>query len=287
MFQCIDLKIGIIGAGPAGISCGVQLKRFGFDPVIFEKNQIGGTVKEAYKINNLLGFPSGIKGKEFVEKIEKIAEKFKLKIIYEEIKEVNFLKNKFVLKGENSYYFDILVVASGTYPKNFKNFNFDNISDIKRKKDLKIGIIGGSDVAFDYSLTLKKYSKVFIIHRRQKPKAIEELKREVLKNKNITYLNNSKIKKIQRTGNKIYVLIKRKDKEKFFCFDFLFNTTGRIKENRFYHRDFKLKEKKLIKEGKLYLIGDVAHPKFRYVSIALGDGVLAAQKIYEKIRGWK
>lgn len=287
MFQCIDLKIGIIGAGPAGISCGVQLKRFGFDPVIFEKNQIGGTVKEAHKINNLLGFPSGIKGREFVRKIEKISKEFKLRIIYEEIKEINFLKNKFILKGESSYYFDILVIASGTYPKDFKNFNFDNINDIRRKKDLKIGIIGGSDVAFDYSLTLKKYGKIIIIHRGNKPKAIEELKREVLKNKDIIYLNNSKIRKIQRIENKIYVLIKRKDKEKFFFFDYLFNAIGRIKEKRFCHKDFVLKENKLIKEGKLYLIGDVAHPKYRYISNALGDGVLAAHKIYEKIKRWK
>ena len=71
MSQCTNLKIGIIGAGPAGISCGIQLKRFGLNPIIFEKNKIGGSVNDSYKINNLLGFPKGIKGKEFVKKNEK------------------------------------------------------------------------------------------------------------------------------------------------------------------------------------------------------------------------
>jgi len=278
------LKIGIIGAGPAGISCGIQLKRFGLNPIIFEKNKIGGSVNDSYKINNLLGFPKGIKGKEFVKKMKKKVEEFGLKIIFEEIKEIKYLKNNFLLKGKNYYNFNILVIATGTYPKPFKNFSFNNFEDIKKKNGLEIGIVGGSDVAFDYSLTLKKYGKVIIIHRGSVPKAIEELQNEVFENKNIIYLNNSLIKNIQRVGKNINVLIKRGGEEKSFCFDYLFNATGRIKEKRFYNKDFKIKEKKLVKEGILYLIGDVAHPKYRHISCAMGDGILTAQKIYEKIK---
>ncbi len=35
-------KIAIIGGGPAGLACARELRRFGYEPVIFEKKQLGG-----------------------------------------------------------------------------------------------------------------------------------------------------------------------------------------------------------------------------------------------------
>ena len=40
-------QIIIIGGGPAGCACAIQLKRYGFDPLIIEKDSIGGLAKNA------------------------------------------------------------------------------------------------------------------------------------------------------------------------------------------------------------------------------------------------
>lgn len=278
------MKIGIIGAGPAGISCGIQLKRFGIIPIVFEKEKIGADLEEPYKINNYLGFPSGIKGRKFQEKIMEMAKNYDLKIIFDEIKELNYLNEKFILKGKKTYKFDILVVATGTRPKKYENFNsFSPLKTVKNKKGIKIGIIGGSDVAFDYSLSLKNAGKVYILHRSSKPKAIKELQKAVFLNKNIKYLNNCKILTIERLKGKIKITYIRKGKKEDIFLDFLLNATGREAEKSFYNSDFIKIEKKLIRKGILYLIGDVAHPEYRQISIASGDGLLTAQKIYEKI----
>ncbi|MEJ5166918.1 MAG: NAD(P)/FAD-dependent oxidoreductase, partial [Thermoanaerobaculia bacterium] len=244
------MKIGIIGAGPAGISCGIQLKRYGINSRIFERDEIGSALKEPYKIHNFLGFPSGIKGKKFQEKIKKMAKNYNLKIIFDEIKELNYLNEKFILKGKKTYKFEILVVASGTRPKKYKNLEcFSSLKKVKNKNGKEIGIIGGSDVAFDYSLSLKNAGKIYIFHRSSKPKAIKELQKAVFLNKNIKYLNNCKILNIEKLKGKIKLTYIKKGKKENILLDFLLNATGREAEKSFFSPEFRKTEKKLIKKG--------------------------------------
>ena len=59
--------VAIIGAGPAGIATAIQLKRYDIDALIFEKDEIGGLIRNANKIGNYPGYPKGISGIRFVE----------------------------------------------------------------------------------------------------------------------------------------------------------------------------------------------------------------------------
>ena len=56
--------VAIIGGGPAGVAASIFLKRAGFDIVMFEKNEVGGLLLNAYLVENYPGFPRGIKGYE-------------------------------------------------------------------------------------------------------------------------------------------------------------------------------------------------------------------------------
>jgi len=62
-------SMAIIGAGPAGLAAAIQLQRYGIQPFIFEEKSIGGLLKNANKIENYLGFPNGISGKEWLNTI--------------------------------------------------------------------------------------------------------------------------------------------------------------------------------------------------------------------------
>ena len=53
------IDCAIVGAGPAGIISSIQLKRCGFNVILFEKDQVGGLLKNANKIENYLGFING------------------------------------------------------------------------------------------------------------------------------------------------------------------------------------------------------------------------------------
>ena len=89
-------KVAIIGAGPAGISSAIQLKRFGIDPIVFESDQIGGLLHNANLVENYPGFPDGISGEKlcmlFIEQFNKC----NTNIINEEVITLDYIDNEFM-----------------------------------------------------------------------------------------------------------------------------------------------------------------------------------------------
>ena len=191
-------KIAIIGAGPAGIACAVQLKRYGLEPLLFEKNQIGGLLRNANLVENYLGFEKGISGKDLVEKFRKNLENSGVTPIFEETQKVSFAEGIFRLETDNGLFTsEILVIASGTKPGSFPychceeeallptkqskteiNDNlwiasdkcprndemkfFYEIADLPKKdySGKKFAIVGAGDAAFDYAINLVNNYKV-------------------------------------------------------------------------------------------------------------------------------
>jgi len=56
MVKILSIKVGIIGAGPAGMASALYLKRSGLDPVLLEKSAPGGQVVSTFAVENYLGF---------------------------------------------------------------------------------------------------------------------------------------------------------------------------------------------------------------------------------------
>jgi thioredoxin reductase (NADPH) len=109
--------ISIIGAGPAGMSCAIQLKRVGLDPVVFERPELSSMLRMANKVENYMGFPQGIRGEELYRLFCEQFERFQVTVIYKEVKKASFRDDVFILDTEEeSCSCDILVVASGTSP---------------------------------------------------------------------------------------------------------------------------------------------------------------------------
>ncbi len=107
----------IIGAGPAGIACAIQLKRYNIDSIIFEKNEIGGLLKNANIVENYLGFPNGISGNKLVQLINKQSQTAKINVKYEIVMSVESFEDILKVKTSiNTYHSKYLVIASGTIP---------------------------------------------------------------------------------------------------------------------------------------------------------------------------
>ena len=51
--------VAVIGLGPAGVTAGVLLKQWGFDPDIYEVGLAGGMVNQTAEIDNYPGFMGG------------------------------------------------------------------------------------------------------------------------------------------------------------------------------------------------------------------------------------
>jgi thioredoxin reductase (NADPH) len=66
----------IVGAGPAGLAAAVYAASEGMDTLVLETNAPGGQAGSSSKIENYLGFPSGISGQDLATRASTQAQKF-------------------------------------------------------------------------------------------------------------------------------------------------------------------------------------------------------------------
>ena len=66
----------VIGAGPSGLAAAVYAASEGLDVLVLETNAPGGQAGSSSKIENYLGFPTGISGQELAGRAYSQAQKF-------------------------------------------------------------------------------------------------------------------------------------------------------------------------------------------------------------------
>src|SRR5580693_4205160 len=76
-----EYDVAIYGAGPAGLSAAVYAASEGLATVLVERSAIGGQAGSSPKIENYLGFPSGISGADLAERAREQACRFGAEIL--------------------------------------------------------------------------------------------------------------------------------------------------------------------------------------------------------------
>jgi len=71
----------IVGAGPAGLAAAVYAASEGLDVLVLESNSPGGQAGSSSKIENYLGFPTGISGQELAARAYTQAQKFGAQLV--------------------------------------------------------------------------------------------------------------------------------------------------------------------------------------------------------------
>jgi thioredoxin reductase (NADPH) len=71
----------IVGAGPSGLAAAVYAASEGLDVLVLESNSPGGQAGSSSKIENYLGFPTGISGQELAARAYTQAQKFGAQVI--------------------------------------------------------------------------------------------------------------------------------------------------------------------------------------------------------------
>ena len=74
----------IVGAGPAGLAAAVYAASEGLDVLVLESNAPGGQAGSSSKIENYLGFPTGISGQDLAARAFTQAEKFGAQVMVAE-----------------------------------------------------------------------------------------------------------------------------------------------------------------------------------------------------------
>ena len=71
----------IIGGGPAGLTASIYAAREGSDVLLIERSGLGGQAGITVGLDNFPGFPEGVTGQEFSERVVKQAKRFGVEIL--------------------------------------------------------------------------------------------------------------------------------------------------------------------------------------------------------------
>jgi len=285
----------IVGAGPAGMTAALQLKRYGVECTLFEKARIGGLLHNANLVENYPGFPGGIPGPELVALFEQQIQALGVSVTQAEVQSLDYRAGRFRLVTQTrEYEAAIAVVASGTRSRQFTQFDVSaavqprihyEVASLLNLEGKRIAIVGGGDAAFDYALNLGKKNEVIILNRSETVKCLPLLWKRVQAVKNVHYLASSMVLGVfEYPQGGILIAHTSAQGEQLLQADYLIGALGRGACLDFLTSELKSQADELQKQGVLYFIGDVKNERYRQTAIAAGDGILAAMKIYEAVR---
>jgi thioredoxin reductase (NADPH) len=170
----------VIGAGPSGLAASVYAASEGLDVVTIDANAPGGQAGKSSKIENYLGFPTGISGSDLANRAYIQAQKFGCKIsIPHKAERIEHTGEHFILNATNGRVIKTKAIIAAT-GANYRQLPIHNIEEYEGSgvyysasrmnssecKDELVGVVGGANSAGQAALFLSDYAeKVHIIVR--------------------------------------------------------------------------------------------------------------------------
>jgi len=211
----------VIGGGPTGLTAALYMAREGLEVLVIEKAGLGGQVGITRVLDNFPGFPGGIVGGEFADRLTQQARQFGVEIL--QASEVGRIVpqgtylcaitvdgveygSKAVLLTTGAQYRRLDVPGEdeliGT------NIHFCVTCDGAFYKGKNVLVIGGGNSGFEEALFLTRFAKsVDIVEHRSKVKASKILQEKVASRDDMKVIVNHEIKAFHMNNNRLHRVI--------------------------------------------------------------------------------
>lgn len=291
-FDCI-----IIGAGVAGTTSSIYLKRWNFNILLLEKNMPGGIISNTSIIENYPGIKK-IDGSTFAMNLYEQIKELDINYKYGNASEITQKNNLFIVNTDlGNYQTKSIIIATGRTPRKLNLENEDKLigngisycatCDGLLYKDKEVCVVGGGNSALEESLYLSKIcKKITIINRSSKLRADEILIEKVKNTANIEVMYNSNIIKLKEKQNKLTNIIIKKENEtkELLChglfiyigFEPIIPNVLNLKLNDNY---IVVDEKMQTNIDNICACGDIIKKDLYQIITAAGEGATAANTI--------
>ncbi|MFZ2097837.1 MAG: thioredoxin-disulfide reductase [Anaerolineales bacterium] len=298
--QVNNVKVLILGSGPAGLSAALYTARANLAPVVLTGMDLGGQVSLTNTIENYPGFPDGVGGQELVDLFQKQTEKFGAHVEYDTATDVDLSVRPFRIKTYNSEYLaDTLIISTGAQPNHLnipgeKEFTGRGVSycatcDGWFFKDKDVVVVGGGDSAVEESLFLTRYAKsINIVHRRDSLRAGMILQQRAFNHPRIKFTWDSQLTEIlgEQKVEKIKIQNLKTGEISELTTDGVFIFIGHKPNTQIFANSLDLDENGYIKTGLslstnipgVFVAGEAGDPTYRQVVTSAGMGAAAAMQ---------
>lgn len=303
-----NIKVLIIGGGPAGYTAAIYASRANLSPVLYEGIQPGGQLTQTTDVENFPGYPNGIGGFEMMEDIKSQAIRVGADIRSGIVTKVDFSKRPFsvIIDDEKEIIAESVIIATGASAKylglpseeKFKGMGVSACATCDgffyRKK--VVAVVGGGDTACEEATYLANLcQKVYMIVRRDLFRASAAMQQRVFDTPNIEVLWKCNTQEVLGDEYGVTgVRLLRADGEIFdVAIDGFFLAIGHHPNTDIF-KDFIAtnEEGYIITDGKssktnvpgVFAAGDVQDPTYRQAIIAAGSGAVAAMDVEKFLR---
>jgi len=197
----------VLGGGPAGLTAALYTAREAIDTLVIERAAFGGQAAGTEKLDNMPGFPEGVAGIEFSQRLRQQSERFGVELLQAQEVTGLYHHGNFHCAQTNDgseYSASALLIATGS---RYKRLNVPGESDYLGAgvhfcatcdgpfyKGKQVAVIGGGNSAAEESLLLTKFaSQVTILVRRDKFKASAVIQEKVLSHPKIDVRWNTEV----------------------------------------------------------------------------------------------
>ena len=295
-----EVKVLIIGSGPAGYTAAIYTSRANLAPVLYEGIEPGGQLTTTTEVENFPGYPEGVDGNQLMADLRKQAERFGADIRTGSITTADLSSRPFhiVVDGTKEIRAESLIIATGATAKYLglpseTKFRGQGVSACAtcdgffyRKKD--VAVVGGGDTACEEASYLASICrKVYMIVRKPFLRASKAMQERVMNTPNIEVLFEYNTVEVLGDADGVTGARLRHSTGKELTIDIsgFFLAIG-------HHPNTELFQGKLVLDAEGYIVteagtsktniegvfaaGDVKDPHYRQAITAAGSGCVAA-----------
>lgn len=295
-----EVKVLIIGSGPAGYTAAIYTSRANLQPVLYEGIEPGGQLTTTTEVENFPGYPDGIDGNMLMADLRRQAERFGADIRTGVVSSVDLSSRPFhvIVDGEREIAAESLIIATGATAKYLglpseTKFRGQGVSACAtcdgffyRKKD--VAVVGGGDTACEEATYLASLCrKVYMIVRKPSLRASKAMQQRVFSTPNIEVLFEHNTAEIvgDESGVTGAVLRRSDGSERRIDIAGFFLAIGHHPNTELFADQLELDAEGYIRvqgassktsvEG-VFAAGDVKDPHYRQAITAAGSGCVAA-----------
>ena len=285
----LDFDCVVVGAGIAGMTAAIYLKRSNLNVLILDNDAPGGLLNKISSIENYPGFTS-ISGPDLASKIYEQVTNLGIEIRYGKVISIN---NHQVITDLETINTKKVILAIGRKARklentnNLKNISYCALCDGNLYKNKVVALVGYNNSALEEALYLSDIcQKVIILSRGEFLKGEETLIDKVEKRKNIEIQLNCVIKTLSSEKNILNKIITNKGE---FLVDGMFIAIG-YEPNTQFLKDIKKENDYIIVDKNMktnidyiFACGDIIKKDIYQLTTAVSEATIAAINVKKEL----
>lgn len=291
----------IIGAGPAGISASIYLKRANVNCLLLESEAPGGLLNKIHKIENYPGFTDDT-GSILAFRMYSQVESLGIDLKIEKVINIKSTNDSYeVFTKNNTFISKYIIIATGKTPKKLeiknsekyegKGISYCAVCDGALYRNKDIAIVGGGNTAIDTANYMSNIAnKIYIINRSSNLRADQKGQEEIKKLENVNVLYNTKLKDIIGDDTGVQGVVLEDGTE--INLSGIFVCIGQTNNSAFYQNlNLKTDNRGIVVDKDLkttannvYACGDSISKDLYQVVTATSEGAMVASNIIKLVR---